>query len=303
MIVRDLLDHGHRVRALVREPVSTELPENVEIFQGDLANEQVLRRAVSGAHVVLHLAAKLHIENPDASLRDEYERVNAAATETLVNIANAASRFVYFSTIAVYGHARLRNGLITESDEAFPDTIYSETKRAGELAVLEQKNGVVLRLAAVYGKGMKGNYPRLVNALKKRRFVYIGNGTNRRTLIHVADVSRAARLAATSPVAAGNIYNVTDGTVHTTRKIIETICDVLRISGPLVRLPEKPVRLLAGAIEDVFALAGKRAPVSRAAIEKFLEDVAVSGEKIKTDLGFVPKYDLMSGWREALKQK
>ena len=107
---------------------------------------------MSGAHVVLHLAAKLHIENPDASLRDEYERVNAAATETLVNIANAASRFVYFSTIAVYGHGRLRNGLITESDDAFPDTIYSETKRAGELAVLEHKNGVVLRLAAVYGR-------------------------------------------------------------------------------------------------------------------------------------------------------
>ncbi len=304
VIVRDLLDRGHAVRALLRDPNSRNvLPNDVEIFTGDLSNEEVLKRAVDSVDVVFHLAAKLHIENPDESLRDEYQLVNVKGTQTLVDIAAAVPRFVYFSTIAVYGGDRSQPELITESDEAFPDTLYAQTKREAELAVLDKNNGVVLRLAAVYGMGMKGNYPRLINALKKRRFLYIGSGTNRRTLVHVSDVSRAAVLAAANPVAVGNIYNVTDGAVHSTREIIETICSTLQISGPLFHLPERPVRMLAAAIEDIFAVAGKRAPIGRVTIDKFLEDVAVSGEKIEAELGFRPQYDLESGWREALAQR
>ena len=304
VVVRDLLDRGHAVRALLRDPNSRNvLPNDVEIFTGDLSNEEVLKRAVDSVDVVFHLAAKLHIENPDESLRDEYQLVNVKGTQTLVDIAAAVPRFVYFSTIAVYGGDRSQPELITESDEAFPDTLYAQTKREAELAVLDKNNGVVLRLAAVYGMGMKGNYPRLINALKKRRFLYIGSGTNRRTLVHVSDVSRAAVLAAANPVAVGNIYNVTDGAVHSTREIIETICSTLQISGPLFHLPERPVRMLAAAIEDIFAVAGKRAPIGRVTIDKFLEDVAVSGEKIEAELGFRPQYDLESGWREALAQR
>ena len=304
VVVRDLLDRGHAVRALLRDPNSRNvLPDDVEIFTGDLSNEEVLKRAVDSVDVVFHLAAKLHIENPDESLRDEYQLVNVKGTQTLVDIAAAVPRFVYFSTIAVYGGDRSQPELITESDEAFPDTLYAQTKREAELAVLDKNNGVVLRLAAVYGMGMKGNYPRLINALKKRRFLYIGSGTNRRTLVHVSDVSRAAVLAAANPVAVGNIYNVTDGAVHSTREIIETICSTLQISGPLFHLPERPVRMLAAAIEDIFAVAGKRAPIGRVTIDKFLEDVAVSGEKIEAELGFRPQYDLESGWREALAQR
>lgn len=41
-------------------------------------------------------------------------------------------------------------------------------------------------------------------------------------------------------------------------------------------------------------------------IEKYTEDVAVEGLKIKKDLGFRPNYDLINGWTEVvdvLKQR
>lgn len=301
VLVRDLLERGYRVRALVRRPVSKdELPDEVEIFQGDLLNEEVLRKAIEGVDVVFHLAAKLHINNPDASLKEEYKRVNVSGTKRLLDVANSVNRFIYFSSIAVYGKSKPREELITESDEVFPDTLYAETKYEGERIVLENNNGVVLRLAAVYGKGMKGNYPRLVNALKKRRYLHIGKGTNRRTLVHVKDVSCAAIIAAENANAVGKIYNVTDGAVYSIKKIIETICKVLEISPPKFHLPESAVRMTAGIFEDAFALIKKRAPVNRATIDKLLEDIAVSGDKMKTELGFQPQYDLLKGWKETL---
>jgi hypothetical protein len=35
-------------------------------------------------------------------------------------------------------------------------------------------------------------------------------------------------------------------------------------------------------------------------LDKLLEDVAVSGDRITQVLGFSPRYDLASGWREVV---
>jgi hypothetical protein len=42
--------------------------------------------------------------------------------------------------------------------------------------------------------------------------------------------------------------------------------------------------------------------VGRATIDKLLEDIAVSGEKIQRQLGFQPRYDLRAGWRQTIEQ-
>ncbi|MEO6393544.1 MAG: NAD-dependent epimerase/dehydratase family protein, partial [Pyrinomonadaceae bacterium] len=161
--------------------------------------------------------------------------------------------------------------------------------------------GVVLRLAAVYGSQMKGNYPQLVRALRKHRFRHIGSGANRRTLVHVKDVIDAGLLAADHPAAAGRRFNVTDGEVHTMREIVDAICLALQIKPPRLRVPEFPVRLAAGAAEVVFRAAGRRAPINRATVDKLLEDVAISGARLQTELGFQPNVPLLEGWREAVK--
>ena len=73
----------------------------------------------------------------------------------------------------------------------------------------------MLRLGAVYGSRIKGNYERLLRALARNRFIPIGNGLNRRTLVYDKDVGRAAVLAVSHPAAAGRVFNVTDGEFHT----------------------------------------------------------------------------------------
>jgi hypothetical protein len=37
-------------------------------------------------------------------------------------------------------------------------------------------------------------------------------------------------------------------------------------------------------------------------IDKYTEDIAVDGSLIQKELGFVPQYDLSTGWREVVQE-
>ncbi len=304
-VVSALLSAGAEVHALVRSS-SKPLPAGVVSRAGDLTDTASIRRALDGIDAVVHLAALLHVTDPPASLISEYRRINDEATAALVcaSLDVGVTRFVHASTIAVYGDVRPpAGGLLDEDSPCRPVTPYARTKHAAEGHVLAARTasgtalGVVLRLAAVYGAGIKGNYQRLVTALARRRYLPVGPGTNRRTLVHEEDVARACVLALASPAAGGRVYNVTDGETHEVRRIVDAICAALGRRPPRVALPVSAVRAGVFALERVSALAGRRPPVSRASLETLLEDVAVDGTRLQRELGFAPSRTLDKGWR------
>ena len=165
-----------------------------------------------------------------------------------------------------------------------------------------QPLGTVLRLGAVYGSRIKGNYERLTHALARHRFIPIGNGLNRRTLVYDKDVGRAAVLAVSHPAAAGRVFNVTDGKLHTLNEIIESICSTLGRKPPRFSLPVGPTRTLIRLIEKGSHAIGLKPPITRAIIDKYTEDIAVDSSLIQKELGFVPQFDLKKGWRETVQE-
>jgi len=309
-LVEALVEKGSIVTVLVRnDPPDHLLPAAVTIVRGDLLNPEALRKATSGVDTVFHLAAKLHLSNPGSDLNEDYRNINVEGTRLLLDHAQAAKvrRFVYFSTINVYGPGDPGRAF-SEADTPAPEGIYAQTKYEGEKFVLGAQSaekrtpiGVVLRLAAVYGPHMKGNYSRLVRAVSKGFFVPVGNGLNRRTLVHERDVVAAAILAAEHPQAAGQIFNVTDGHIHTFNEILATICQVVNRRPPRFHLPVAPFRLLAGLAEDVSRFVGFRSPIVRATVDKLIEDVAVNGEKLQREMNFQPQFDLARGWRDTME--
>jgi len=276
-VVRALAEAGWQVRALVRRDLPPGLlPAGVELVGGDLLDPASLRRAVEGVDAVVHMAALLHEQRGDA------RAMNVDATRTLVDAARG-KRFVFFSTITVYGSG----GPFDESSPTRPETEYARTKLEAEGIVLGA-GGIVLRLPAVYGSRMKGHYATLVRALARGLFPLIGIGDNHRTLVHERDLAQAVVLALGAPVG-GRLYNVTDGTTHAMCDIIAAIAAALGKRGPRVRLPVPLVRA-AGAI----------VPKLGARLDKYFEDIRVDGSRIARELRFAPRYDLESGWRDAL---
>ena len=307
-VVSALRDAGHRVLVLAMDaPTPGLLPEDVESRLGDITDSAVVAASMSGIDVVVHLAALLHIVHYAPALREKYERINVGGTATVVDAAVKAGvqRVILASTIAVYGPSDGK--ILDEDSNANPGTIYAKTKLAAEKYVMKARGadgqpvGTVLRFSAVYGSRIKGNYHRLVLALARGRFVGFGDGSNRRTLIYDKDLAQAVVLAVSHHAAAGQIFNVTDGRFHTLKEIIAAMSLALGRIPPRYSLPSKPVRWAAGLLEDAAKVLGRQSPIGRATIDKYIEDSAVSGEKIGRLLGFVPHYDLASGWRETVE--
>lgn len=299
-LVQALVRRGDRVRTLTRTPPPPGLlPAGIDAHTGNVADPGAVARAMDEVGCVFHLAAQLHITNPGPELRAQYTGVNVEGTRHLLAAAMAAGvgRVVHFSTINVYGPGT--RGVIFDEDSPLrPDSWYAETKARAEELALGGGNATVLRLAAVYGPGMKGNYLRLLRALERGRFLMLGAGENRRTLVHVRDVAAAALLAADDPGAIGRIYNVTDGQIHPLRAIIAAMARGVGRRPPAFHLPVAPVSLAAMLIERSARLAGRRTPLERATLAKWLEDIAVRGQRLQDELGFRPAVDLVTGWRE-----
>jgi len=307
-VVAELLESGCRVRTFSLDHPPDEWPDRVETQISDITDSTAVWRAMQGVDAVIHLAALLHIVNPPQAMRERYERINVGGTATVVDAAMRAGvkRIVLFSTIAVYGPSNGR--ILTEETKPSPNTFYAETKLSAEKIVLGatgidgEKIGTVLRLGAVYGSRIKSNYERLTHALARRRFIPIGSGLNRRTLVYDKDVAKAAVLAASHPAAAGRLFNVTDGNFHTLGEIIETICSAIGRRPPRVSLPLGMTRGAAGLFEGLGKAAKVKIPAVCSMIDKYTEDVAVDGHLIQKELGFVPEYSLEKGWEEAISE-
>lgn len=307
-LVTRLVAAGYHVRVLVRRALSPGLlPGSVEVVHGDIEETAAIRRAVDGAQLVFHLAAKLHINNPPPNLLGECRRVNVDGTRHLVQEAQIAGveRLVFFSSIAVYGRS-CPNVVLDEDSPTAPTSIYGQTKLAAERIALPMRRldgvplTVVLRLAGAYGSRIKGNYRHLVTALRQGWFLPIGSGLNRRTLIHERDIDEGAVLAAEHPDAAGRVFNLTDGSIHSFNQIVEAICMNLGRRPPRLHLPRAPVFAAAHVFDAGLRLGGREA-IMAPMVEKLTEDIAVSGNRIRDQLGFEARIGLLAGWRLAIQ--
>ena len=289
-----------------RTPAAGTAAAQHDHLAGEIDDPNVLRHAMDGVDVVVHMAALLHVLQPARFLEAEYRRVNVGGTEAVMKIATerGVKRLILLSSIAVYGPG---NGLLDESSPPSPDTPYGRTKLEAERVLLAGDRGrapaaCALRLAAVYGPSIKGNYERLVRALARRRFLAIGSGGNARTLVFEDDAARAMVLAATSKNAEQRIFNVTDGGVHTVAEIVAAIARALDRQPPRIAVPFAFARFTVNTVETLFRAVGRRPPVTKATLDKYVENVAVSGERIRRELGFVPEWNLADGWRETVRR-
>ena len=125
--------------------------------------------AFLGCGCVIHVAGLAHRrEQPgDEAL---YDRVNHALALEVAEAAKAQGvrQFIFFSSMSVYG---LSCGRITAQTRPAPNTCYGASKWKAEQALAGMADDAfrvaVLRPPMIYGRGCRGNYPRL-SALAQR---------------------------------------------------------------------------------------------------------------------------------------
>ncbi|MFC7051187.1 NAD-dependent epimerase/dehydratase family protein [Hansschlegelia quercus] len=116
-VAKALLRDGHRVRALdsLIEQVHptrsrpSELDEDVELIVGDIRDGDVVRRAVTGADAVIHLAAEVGVGQSMYAI-DRYTSVNDYGTAVLFQqlLEHPVRRVVIASSMSIYGEGLYR---------------------------------------------------------------------------------------------------------------------------------------------------------------------------------------------------
>lgn len=292
-----LRERGARVRALVRLERAIPLDWNgVEIAIGDLADAASLARACAGIDTVIHAAGFAHADaaaTPELAAR--HWTINAEGTFRLLDAAATAQveRFVHLSSVKAVGEPEPR--CVDEGWDAPPATPYGRAKRAAEARVLGVGrevglHAVNLRLALVYGSGMKANLARLVEAVRRGWLPPLPETGNRRSLVHVDDVCQAALLAAAYPAARGQTYLVTDGRPYSGRELYLTIRQALGYAAPRWAVPASVLYGAAMLTDGVLWLTGRRDRRAKAALDKLLGWACYDSTRIKQELGYWPSW-------------
>ncbi|MET0290450.1 MAG: NAD-dependent epimerase/dehydratase family protein, partial [Pseudoxanthomonas sp.] len=201
-LARRLVERGHSVRALVRDPsrAAALTDQGIKLVTGDLLDAASLTAAAAGVDVVVHCAAFFRGATPE-----EAHAVNEGGTRNLALSARDAGvlRFLFMSTGLVYGP---NGGAPAHEDDACaPVDAYPQSKLAAERMLLEIEglDVGILRLPFVYGDGD----PHIQDVVPfMRRFP----PTQRMSVGHHADVAQAVIRWLDTPSPAHRIYNVVD---------------------------------------------------------------------------------------------
>ncbi len=265
----------------------------------EIKEDSVLHKALVNADVVYHLAGKVHSLSEVRGDDDEYWRINVTGSKNLLEASrqNNIKRFVFFSSVKVFGERQMNSGLkpLSETDDAIPDTPYGKTKLEFE-RILCQECGtitpVILRLSMVYGPNSKGNLKRMISAVKKGIPIPLPEFHNKRSMVDVRDVIRVAVLVGQTESSAKGLYQVTDGNVYTTRQTLDYIREACG-KPPLFFAIPKPFFIIPAKIGDMIGkILGKRFFFDSDSLNKLAGNAWFSSDKIKQDLCFVPKWDL-----------
>lgn len=244
---------------------------------------------------VFHLAGKAHSLSQGRQDDDEYFRINTEGTRRILEAAAGAGvrRFVFFSSVKAMGEGS--QTCLDEAAYCHPGTPYGASKLAAEKLVLEGgyvPEPVVIRLSMVYGNTQKGNLPRMIRAVEKGRFPPLPETHNKRSMVHVDDVVRAAMLVAESTEAVGQTYIVTDGTPYSTRQIYAWICEALGKPMPGWNVPMPVLKAIARVGDGIGHLRRRRFMFDSDALDKLIGSAWYSSRKLEDELGFEPKYHL-----------
>lgn len=199
-------------------------PDQFMVDVIDMVNASWREKSFAGYDSVVHVAGIAHIKETKQNA-DLYYKVNRDLAYEVAQKAKAqgVSQFILLSSMSVYG---LEEGVIDHNTPLNPTSHYGKSKLQAENLIIplgsESFKVAVLRPPMIYGKGCKGNYPKLAKlALKLPFFPYV---ENQRSMIFIDNLNEFIRLLI-QDCASGSFYPQNEEYVNTTQ-LVTIVADV-----------------------------------------------------------------------------
>jgi nucleoside-diphosphate-sugar epimerase len=296
-----LQQQSWRLIAAVRNK-QTKLPASVKpIWIGEMTPETDWRKALTGVDIVIHLAARAHILNDNATDPEaEFMRVNALSTANLAKQAIAAGvqQFVFMSTIGAV--ASMSEAVLTEDSPCQPTTAYGRSKLAAERSLIELATGTemgwtIFRPTLVYGPGNPGNMERLIKLIKLDLPLPFASIQNHRSLLFVGNLIDAVATALGHPQAECRTFMIADEPDISTPALVKSIARSLGLKCNLVPLPIGLFRWAGKLGDSLQWLVHRPLPVNSRVINSLVGSLYVDNAYLKTTLDWKPPFSMAQG--------
>jgi len=251
----DSLNHGNEVTIFEnfsnssKQEISHLLQDGTTLVQGDLTDLALLKKVVRDYDIVIHLAAKIDIEesikNPHLS-----NEINVQGTINLLKacVDNGVLKFIAASSASIYGDPEV----IPVTEETVPNPIspYAADKLAMESYVRAfantfKMNSISLRFFNVYGKSQSNAYAGVITKFMQRiasnkPLIVFGDGKNTRDYIHIKDLVQGISKAIDHiDGKKGRTYNIATGKSVSVNELAELM---ISISGKNLKIQHDPPR-------------------------------------------------------------
>ena len=257
---------SHLVEALVKEGWKVTVVDNlatgklsnldgvlskIDFVEADIRDRTAMEKVCEGVEVVFHEAALASVPR---SMAEPWETTDVNILGTLSVLEAAAHkgvrRVVAASSSSVYGNAKRYP--VEEDDPLSPLSPYAASKLCNEhyLKVFNDSFGVetvALRYFNVFGPRQSPDspyapvIPKFISLMKEgKNPVVFGDGTQARDFVYVENVVMANLLAADSPEAKGEVFNISGGQPITILELVDMLNELLDTSLKPRLAPPRP---------------------------------------------------------------
>lgn len=228
-VVPRLLEHGHRVRVVVRKAEQAVVLQRrgAEAVLGDILDAASLTAAVADCEAALHLATAI----PKPGGPQDWgpnDRIRREGTQNLLAACQQAGvcRYIQQSTAFLYDYQG--SEFADEATPLRPNPFLQSTLDMEELVQASPLDWCILRGGFFYGPGTFEDAWR--EAARQGTLQLPGDGRSLLSLVHVVDMARAVVLA-TERAPAHSIYNVVDDQPVTYAELYQYVA--VLVGGPL----------------------------------------------------------------------
>ncbi len=163
---------------------------NFTFHYGDVREWSKLKYIVEQCDVIIPLAALVGFPSCEQD-KELATSINLTQIQNIVDVLTDDQKILFPNTNSGYGTRG--DGEVDESDELTPISHYGVTKCDAENYILENSNGIIFRLATVFGSSSRMRLDLLVNEfvykLLTDKYITIFEKTFVRNFIHIQDVA------------------------------------------------------------------------------------------------------------------
>lgn len=206
--------------------------------------------------VIFHVAGIAHVST-DPDMEVEYYKVNRDLTVDLATKAKAdgVKQFIFTSSIIVYGDSSSDKRVIGIDTIPTPSNFYGDSKLKAEVGIRPLESDtfkvVIIRPPMIYGKGSKGNYPKLAKAAQK--LPLFPDIDNKRSMLHIDNLCEFIRLMIENEE--NGLFFPQNSEYVNTSSLVTTIAEVHGKSIKLTRIFNPFIKLFGlkvGILNKVF---------------------------------------------------